>query len=501
MKQKIINFFNEVKRRTALTKTTRWVRFSIVTLLWLAFTVWTGAWWLLLIWFLLYDIYITHFIPFTWWKKSDKKWVRTVMSWVDAIVYALILVWFVFNFVGQNYTIPSSSLEKSLLTGDYIFVNKMVYGPRVPMTPINFPLVHNTMPLLNCKSYLEWPSIGYKRLAGLRDVELGDIVVFNFPAGDTIMTRVQNPDYYQLCRLYGYNRVNNDPQFGEKITRPVDRRENYVKRCVGLPGQSLKIVDGDIYLDGEKQPMPRNAQFRYLVQASSRLSENLLDEIGLSLEDRNFFRYAGSAPAEFYESVGIAPLDSVTGAIGYIYEFPLTSDMVSALRADSRVKAVVRCPAYLEDYGLFPFALSDEQGWTRADYGGSDGILIPKKGMTVKLDRDNWILYERCIRVYEGHSDARWENGRAYIGGKPADTYTFGMDYYFMMGDNRDNSLDSRYWGFVPEDHVVGTPVAVLASFDKDKSIFGGKIRFNRIFRNPNPDKSSFTQPQMTAGE
>ena len=495
MKQKLNDFLNEIKRRSSLTKTSRWVRFSIVTLLWLAFTVWTGAWWLLLVWFLLYDIYITHFIPFTWWKQSKSKTVRTLMSWVDAIVYALILVWFVFNFVGQNYTIPSSSLEKSLLTGDYIFVNKMVYGPRVPMTPVNFPLVHNTLPWLNCKSYLEWPSIGYKRLAGLRDVELGDIVVFNFPAGDTIMTRVQNPDYYQLCRLYGYNRVNNDPQFGRKITRPVDRRENYVKRCVGLPGQNLRIVDGDIYIDGNRQPMPRNAQFRYLVQSASRLPESTLDNLGLSLEDRNFFRYASSAPAQFYESIGMAPVDSVAGAMGYIYEFPLTLDMVAALKADPSVKAVVKYPDDLEEMGLYPFALADSEGWTRANYGGSEGVVIPKKGLTVKLDHRNWLLYERCIRVYEGHTDARWLNGQAIIDGRPADSYTFDMDYYFMMGDNRDNSLDSRYWGFVPEDLIVGTPVAVLASFDKDKSIFGGKIRFNRIFRNPNPDKPAFTNP------
>ncbi len=477
-----------------MSKTTRRVRFGIVSLLWLAFTVWTGAWWLLLVWFLLYDIYITHFIPFTWWKNSKKAWIRNVMSWVDAIVYALILVWFVFNFVGQNYTIPSSSLEKSLLTGDYIFVNKMVYGPRVPMTPVNFPLVHNTLPILNCKSYLEWPKIEYKRLAGLRDVELGDIVVFNFPAGDTIMTRVQNPDYYQLCRLYGYDRVNNDPQFGEKITRPVDRRENYVKRCVGLPGQRFKIVNGDIYINDKKQPLPKNAQFRYLVQTSSRLSEGTMDELGLSMEDRQIFRYMSSAPYEFYQSIELYPLDTVTGSMGIIYEFPLTNAMVEQLKANPQVKSVVKYPDNVEEMGLYPFTLADQLGWTRANYGGENGILIPKKGLKVTLDLPNWLLYERCIKVYEGNSDARWADGKVYINGKPVEDYTFKMDYYFMMGDNRDNSLDSRYWGFVPEDHVVGTPVAVLASFDKDKSIFSGKIRFNRIFRNPNPDKSSFEE-------
>lgn len=485
-------FWQQVKSRTAATRPTRWVRFGIVTALWIGFTIWTGAWWLLLLWFLLYDIYITRFIPFSWWRTSKHAWVRVVMSWVDAIVYAVVLVWFVFNFVGQNYSIPSSSLEKTLLTGDYIFVNKMVYGPRVPMTPVNFPLVHNTLPLLNCDSYLEWPSISYKRLSGLRSVERGDIVVFNFPAGDTIMTRMQNPDYYQLCRLFGYNRVNNDPQFGDKRTRPVDRRENYVKRCVGLPGETIKIVDGDIYIDGVKQPMPENAQFRYLVQTTRRLTDAEMDDMGLSQEDRNYFRYLQSAPAEFYDSVGISPL--ADGSMGTLYEFPLTQAMVDDLKSKRYVAAVVRYPDYLEDLGLYPFALADEEGWTRANYGGESGLTIPKKGMTVELTRDNWLKYERVIRVYEGNESAQWRNGKVWIDGRPADTYTFDMDYYFMMGDNRDNSLDSRYWGFVPEDHVVGTPVAVLASFDRDKSLFSGKIRFNRIFRNPNPDKSDYVQ-------
>ena len=178
-----------LRARTSGIKTTRWVRFGIVAALWIAFTVWMQTWWLFLVLFLLFDIYITGYIPFTWWKRSKNKTVRTVMAWVDALVYALILVYFVFNFIGQNYTIPSSSLEKTLLTGDYLFVNKLTYGPRVPMTPIHFPLVHNTLPILNCNSYLEWPHVKYHRLKGLRNVESGDIVVFNFPAGDTVIDR------------------------------------------------------------------------------------------------------------------------------------------------------------------------------------------------------------------------------------------------------------------------------------------------------------------------
>ena len=460
-----------LRARTSGIKTTRWVRFGIVAALWIAFTVWMQTWWLFLVLFLLFDIYITGYIPFTWWKRSKNKTVRTVMAWVDALVYALILVYFVFNFIGQNYTIPSSSLEKTLLTGDYLFVNKLTYGPRVPMTPIHFPLVHNTLPILNCNSYLEWPHVKYHRLKGLRNVESGDIVVFNFPAGDTVMSKMPNPDYYQLVAMNGYDAVNNNETvFGKKITRPVDRRENYVKRAVGLPGERLKIVDGDIYINGKKQAMPRDAQFAYyVITDGTRLPESFFEELEIAKDDR----------------ISLAVPD------GYapVYRLPLTYSMLAQVQSNPHVVQVERETADNDPLRIFPFELSAREGWTRSDFGGENGILIPKKGMTVKLDHDNWLLYERAIRVYEDNPTAEWKDGKVYIDGKPADTYTFAMDYYFMMGDNRDNSLDSRYWGFVPEDHIVGTPVGVIISFDKDKSIFDGKIRWNRIFRDANPDK------------
>ncbi|MDE5633922.1 MAG: signal peptidase I, partial [Muribaculaceae bacterium] len=260
-------FMADLRRRISETKTTRWIRFGIVFLLFVLWVAWMGNWWLLLAGLLLVDIYITGYIPFTWWKKSDKPWVRALMSWVDAIVYALVLVYFVFAFLGQNYQIPSSSLEKTLLTGDYLFVNKAVYGPRVPMTPVNFPLVHNELPFGLGKSYSDAVTLGYHRLKGMRPVEAGDIVVFNFPAGDTVMTRMQNPDYYQLVNIHGRDYVLNNPGiFGEKVWRPVDRRENYVKRAVGLPGQRIKIVDGEIFVDGDKFLTPANVQFNHFYQ-------------------------------------------------------------------------------------------------------------------------------------------------------------------------------------------------------------------------------------------
>ena len=190
------DFKSDFRERISQVKTTRWVRFGIVGLIFLAWVAWLGSPWWALGLVLLFDIYITGYIPLTWWKKSKNKAVTGVMSWVDAIVYALVLVYFVFAFVGQNYQIPSSSLEKTLLTGDYLWVNKLTYGPRVPMTPVHFPLVHNTLPLLGCKSYLDIPSNSYHRLRGLRNVESGDIVVFNFPAGDTVCARYEeSPEY------------------------------------------------------------------------------------------------------------------------------------------------------------------------------------------------------------------------------------------------------------------------------------------------------------------
>ncbi len=459
----------------------RWIRFGIVSVIFFLWVAWLGNWWVALWWLLLFDIYITGYIPFTWWKKSKSAVVRGIMSWVDAIVYALILVYFVFTFIGQNYQIPSSSLEKSLLVGDYLWVNKMVYGPRVPMTPIHFPLAQNTLPILNTKSYLENPQWKYHRLPGLRSVERGDIVVFNVPAGDTVALKMQNPDYYTLVRMFGRETVHGNPaQFGEIIYRPVDRRENYVKRAVGLPGETISITDGVIYIDGEAIAKPADAQFNYYYQAAgSPLTAEQFDAWGISEDDRHRINVT---PADIPGIRALGFKVSDDGNVPAIYLSPLTDKMVADMEASPAVGYMMKQPAPEGDF-LFPEGIADT--WTRADYGE---LWIPKKGATIPLTYDNWLTYQRCIRNYEGHTDAYFKDGKVYIDGKPADNYTFAMDYYFMMGDNRDNSLDSRYWGFVPEDHIVGKPELVLVSFDKDK---GGldKIRWNRIFTSANPDK------------
>lgn len=477
-----------LRARLAATRPTRWTRFAIVAVIFLLWVAWMGNWWLALGLILLFDIYITGYIPFTFWKKSKSAAVRSVGSWVDAIVYALVLVYFLFAFVGQNYQIPSSSLEKTLYTGDYLFVNKTVYGPRVPMTPVYFPLVHNELPFGLGKSYLDSPSLRYHRLKGQRDVELGDIVVFNFPAGDTVMTRVQNPDYYTLVAMHGRDRLLADKAtFGERIYRPVDRRENYVKRCVGLPGQRIRIVDGEIYLDGEKFPMPQYAQFNHYYQAESDagLTDAQFEELGIPKDDRYTLEYT---PLDIPSLEQLGFKVNPDGSVPPIYVSPLTSEMVAEMEASPLIHFVMKQTAVPEQIvRLFPQDISAD--WTRADYGGADGLWIPKKGTALKMTEKAWQIYGRAIRVYENNPSAEWRDGKMWIDGKPVDYYTLRMNYYFMMGDNRDNSLDSRYWGFVPEDHVVGTPWRVLISFDKDKSLFDGKIRWNRILRDANPDK------------
>ena len=452
-----------LKERLGRVKKTRWWRFGIVALIYVLWTLWMGNPWLLLGLLLLADIYLTQFIPWGAWKGWKPGPLRTLMSWIDAIVYALVLVYFLFLFVGQNYQIPSSSLEKSLLTGDFLWVNKVTYGPRVPQTPLHFPLAQNMLPILNCKSYIEHPQLDYHRLKGLRNVERMDIVVFNFPAGDTVALASTNPDYYTQCAMYGREVVrNNKDKFGEIIYRPVDRRDNYVKRCLGLPGETLQIKDGIVYVNGKAVPQPKNVQYCYYVQSDGTpFSNDFFEELSISNEDQ---------------------------ARGYIstseYVLPLTAEMKKTIEAKSWVQNVQRIQP---DPGetLITYPVGTDYGWTHANYGP---IWIPKKGAKVDLTLQNLPLYERCIKNYEGNN-LEVKGNQIYINGKPATSYTFKMDYYWMQGDNRDNSLDSRYWGFVPEDHIVGTPSIILNSFNKDHKLFDGGIRWNRIFKLPNPDK------------
>ena len=484
----------------------RWTMFALVAVLYLLFLLWVKSWWGLVVLPFIFDAYITKKIPWGWWRRSKNAAVRGIMSWVDAIVFALVAVYFVNLYLFQNYQIPSSSLEKSLLVGDFLYVSKLSYGPRVPNTPLSMPLTQHTMPVLGCKSYLDWPHWDYKRVSGTGHVELGDIVVFNFPAGDTVALNHQMEDFYALAyregrRLYpqpvemdsltrtqqravydlyyaaGRKLILSNPQvYGKVITRPVDRRENYVKRCTGLPGDTLQIKGGQLYINGQAVPDPENLQFNYFVQTTGPLiPEGLFRELGISLDDQWLLPNDPDTRAAL-ASLGLDGTDT-QGQPAPVYHLPLTRQMHDALAANRKlVSHIVREPA---EYGGDVYPLNLYTHWTRDDYGP---LWIPKKGETIVLTDDNLPLYERCIRAYEGNTLERRDDG-IYINGQKTDRYTFRLDYYWMMGDNRHNSLDSRYWGFVPEDHVVGKPLMVWLSLDKDRGWFDGKIRWDRLFK------------------
>ena len=460
----------------------QWIKFIVVLVLYLIFLLWLKSWLGLVVIPFIFDAYITKKIPWTWWKKSKNKTVVSVMSWVDAIVFAGVAVYFVNLFFFQNYVIPTSSLEKSLLVGDYLFVSKMSYGARIPQTPLHLPMTQHTIPGLNCKSYLEWPQWEYKRVKALGEVQLNDIVVFNFPAGDTVAVNVPAEDIYRLSYQAGKELTNpidfskldaaqqrivydhyyqvgrkyldeNKAMYGEIVARPVDRRENYVKRCVGLPGQTLEIKDRVVYLDGVANKEPDNVQYRYWVKVNKPIPEDLAHELGISQEDLAYYFAQERA-----------------------YNIPLTEKAKAALLDRKDIVSSIEYVPGDDAGGLYP--VNKLTGWTTDNYGP---LWIPKKGETIDLTLDNLPMYERCIHAYEGN-DLQVKDGKIYINGKETNQYTFQMDYYWMMGDNRHNSADSRFWGFVPEDHIVGKPIFIWLSLDPDRGWFDGKIRWNRLF-------------------
>ena len=479
------------KEKANLNMKKQWAKLAVVLFLYALCIVWVQpcsitGWLLTLVGaLLLFDVYITKKIRWQWWKTAEGP-VRFIMSWVDALVFSLVAVYFINLFLFQNYVIPSSSLEKSLLTGDYLFVSKVSYGPRIPQTPLTMPLTQHTLPLIQAKSYIEWPHWDYRRMKGLGKVQLNDIVVFNYPAGDTIVTepdyqsfdyygmvyslgqqiyeqnfadavnpanlnRQEQYDYFKMIYNLGRNYIANNPNtYGSIDSRPTDRRENYVKRCVGLPGQTLQIKNRIIYLDGKANKEPDNVQYTYYVKLKGNLPDDFMHDLGISMEDLTSLNQNG-----------------------YL---PLTKKAAKALSARKDLVASVRLNTdqYVGD--LYP--LNAVTGWTRDNYGP---VWIPQKGKSIRLTMDNIAVYERPIRIYEGN-DLEVKNGHIYINGKIANSYTFKMDYYWMMGDNRHNSADSRYWGFVPEDHIVGKPIFIWWSSDPDRKGFEG-VRWSRLFR------------------
>lgn len=432
----------------------KWFKFAFAAIIYILWVIWVQNWWWLLGLVIIYDIYISKKVKWAFWKKKyEKGEKRNVwLDWLDAAIFALIAATLIRIFFIEAYVIPSSSMEKSLLVGDYLFVSKVSYGPKMPNTPLSLPLVHNQINLFGkqIKPYSELIKWDYKRIKGLGNIKRNDVVVFNFPNGDTVIKQFPNDDYYGAVRAIGRERI---MQLYDIVVRPVDKKDNYVKRCVGVPGDSLEVRNGMVYINGQQENPVPGMQFNYDVKTTGAdINPLILDNIGVAKDDRKF---NGSIPG--YDGM------------------PLTAEMYKQIEQLGNVSSVIRNNR-LGHINIFPHDTVHYK-WSENNYGP---IWVPQKGATVNLTVDNLPLYNRIISVYEGNSLS--VNGNViYINNEPATSYTFKMDYYFMMGDNRNNSLDSRFWGFVPEDHVVGKALFIWFSSDKDKS-FPKNIRWKRLF-------------------
>jgi signal peptidase I len=401
-------------------------------------------------------------------EDMSKKKPSIVREWTDAIVFAVIAATVIRTFFLEAFTIPTSSLEKSMLVGDYLFVSKVSYGAKIPNTPLSFPFAHHTLPFTNTtKSYLEWFRLPYFRLPGLGEVKNNDIVVFNYPDGDTVAlgetTEDQGISYYQLCRDLGWSNVNTpnninqytQHRFGEVTFRPPDKRENYVKRCVAIAGDTLKIVDQKLFINSKPSYVAPTMQYHYLVKTDgTSFSPGLIEKLDIT-----------DAP----NGVKLLGYDSLQQAF---YMLNLPFNKVDLIRKMSFVKSVEPMidSAGKFDRNIFPHDPAFK--WNNDNFGP---LYVPKAGVTIPINTQNISLYSRCIINYEGNA-MEVKDGKVFINGQETNTYTFKQDYYFMMGDNRHNSADSRAWGFVPGDHVVGKPVFVWMSIKEDnQNITGGQ--------------------------
>ncbi len=377
-------------------------------------------------------------------KKSASR------EWADAIIFAVIAATIIRTFMLEAYTIPTSSMEKSMLVGDYLFVSKLSYGPKIPRTPIAFPFTHHTLPLTEyTRSYVEWIQLPHYRYPGIRSISNNDVVVFNYPEGDTVALQLQNQSYYSLVREMGRDAVR---ERFDVTHRPVDKRENYIKRCVAIPGDTFAIREGNLYINNKPLPDPPDVQHNYrVVTNGTRLSARLIDRLNIT-------------------DWGQAAQD--------VYILAMTGENAREIQRAGGVESVTRVtrPAGHGEKHIFPH--DDAFPWNEDNFGP---LYIPEKGAAVTINTDNLPFYERIITVYEGN-ELTIDNDRIFINEQETDTYTFEMDYYWMVGDNRHNSADSRYWGFVPEDHIVGRAMFVWLSLDPNKG-FPNNIRFNKSLR------------------
>lgn len=436
-------------------KPLRIIGFVIAALLWSAIMVWTQLWYPLILNLVIFDIFITRKVDWTLRKYRLPRFLQSAIEWTTLLILALISSFAIKTLFVETYKIPTPSMEETLLAGDYIFVSKLAYGPRLPGTPLAIPFYHNKLPS-GQKSYSERMKMPYKRLWGFSKVKRDDIIVFNFPEGDTMVVQYPGQNYYSLVRQYGRDYMQSE---FDVITHPVDKRENYIKRCIGLPGDFLAVVNGEIHVNGKIWPDRPDKKYKYYVATKGEpLPDYLLDSLKIL---KNSVTY---------------------NQVNSLHVLYLTVEKADLLNSLPEVRSIQRYSEPMlsfQNHEIFPH--SPDYRWTGDNFGP---VQVPKKGDSIRITHINLPLYQRIIEFYE-KNELQWIFGDLYINGSPANYYTFKMNYYFVMGDNHHNSADSRYWGFVPEDHLLGKAVLVWFSIEPDKPFLEG-LRKERIFNSIN---------------